>query len=143
MTFREFLDVYRGYRIPRFKLIEHRNWWFTFSGILVVLSLMGIFWRGFNFSIDFEGGAQLSYPLHTGETVGDIESTLGKYGLTGAIPAPTPTSAGWPAMLSGTEAHPSVPARAYWSSSPEISSIRASVGWKRSVSKTLDLPWIT
>ena len=37
MTFREFFDVYRGYRIPRFKLIEHRfekndlleisNWW--------------------------------------------------------------------------------------------------------------------
>jgi preprotein translocase subunit SecF len=85
MTFREFFDVYRGYRIPRFKLIEHRNWWFAFSGVLIVLSLVGIFVRGFNFSIDFEGGAQLSYPLHTGETVQDIESTLGRYGLTGEV----------------------------------------------------------
>ena len=31
MTFREFVDVYRGYRIPHFKIIEHKSWWFTFS----------------------------------------------------------------------------------------------------------------
>src|SRR5206468_11711406 len=85
MTFREFADVYRGYRIPRFKLIEHRNWWFTFSGILIVLSIGGILFRGFNFSIDFEGGAQLSYPLHTAVTVQDVESILTSYGLTGEV----------------------------------------------------------
>src|SRR5262249_1843253 len=85
MTFREFADVYRGYRIPRFKLIEHRNWWFIFSGVLIVLAIVGIVFRGFNFSIDFEGGAQLSYPLHTGATVQDIESVLAKYGLTGEV----------------------------------------------------------
>ena len=85
MTFREFFDVYRGYRIPRFKLIEHRNWWFTFSGILIVLSILGITLRGFNYSIDFEGGAQISYPLHTGETVQDVEATLANYGLTGEV----------------------------------------------------------
>jgi preprotein translocase subunit SecF len=85
MTFREFADVYRGYRIPRFKLIEHRNWWFIFSGVLIVLSLLGMVVRGFNFSIDFEGGAQLSYPIHTGATVQDIESTLSSYGLTGEV----------------------------------------------------------
>ena len=66
---REFFDVYRGYRIPHFKLIEHRNWWFAFSSVLIVLSLLGIFVRGFNFSIDFEGGARISYPLRTQITV--------------------------------------------------------------------------
>ena len=85
MTFREFFDVYRGYRIPHFKLIEHRNWWFTFSGILIVLSILGITVRGFNYSIDFEGGAQIAYPLHTGETVQDVEATLATYGLTGSV----------------------------------------------------------
>jgi len=85
MTFREFADVYRGYRIPRFKLIEHRNWWFIFSGVLIVLSLVGIIFRGFNFSIDFEGGAQLAYPLQTNVSVQDIESTLSGYGLTGEV----------------------------------------------------------
>ena len=85
MTFREFFDVYRGYRIPRFKLIEHRNWWFTFSGILIVLSLIGIAVRGFNYSIDFKGGAQLAYPLHTDASVQDIQATLANYGLTGSV----------------------------------------------------------
>jgi preprotein translocase subunit SecF len=85
MRVREFFDVYRGYRIPRFKLIEHRNWWFTFSGILIVLSLVGITVRGFNYSIDFEGGAQLAYPLHTDATVQDIQATLANYGLTGSV----------------------------------------------------------
>jgi preprotein translocase subunit SecF len=85
MTFREFFDVYRGYRIPRFKLIEHRNWWFIFSGVLIVVSIGAMVLSGFNFSIDFEGGAQLSYPLHTPATVQDIESTLSTYGLTGEV----------------------------------------------------------
>jgi len=85
MRVREFLDVYRGYRIPRFKLIEHRNWWFTFSGILIVLSLVGIAVRGFNYSIDFKGGAQLAYPLHTDASVQDIQATLANYGLTGSV----------------------------------------------------------
>ncbi len=85
MTFREFFDVYRGYRIPRFKLIEHRNWWFTFSGILIVLSLIGIAVRGFNYSIDFKGGAQLAYPLHTDASVQDIQAALANYGLTGSV----------------------------------------------------------
>ena len=85
MTFREFFDVYRGYRIPRFKLIEHRNWWFTFSGILIVLSLIGIAVRGFNYSMDFKGSAQLAYPLHTDASVQDIQATLANYGLTGSV----------------------------------------------------------
>src|SRR5206468_2458814 len=58
---------------------------FTFSGILIVLSIGGIVFRGFNFSIDFEGGAQLSYPIHTEATVQDVEATLATYGLTGEV----------------------------------------------------------
>jgi preprotein translocase subunit SecF len=77
---REFFDVYRGYRIPHFKLIEHRNWWFTFSAVLIVLSLVGIFVRGFNFSIDFEGGARISYPLHAQVSVQDVEATMSRFG---------------------------------------------------------------
>jgi preprotein translocase subunit SecF len=81
---REFLDVYRGYRIPHFKLIEHRNWWFTFSAVLIVLSLVGIFVRGFNFSIDFEGGARISYPLHAQVSVQDVEATMARFGYADA-----------------------------------------------------------
>ena len=42
MTFRDAFAVYRGYRVPHLQLIEHRRWWFTFSGVLIVLSLVGM-----------------------------------------------------------------------------------------------------
>jgi hypothetical protein len=53
MTFRDAFAVYRGYRVPHLQLIEHRRWWFTFSGALIVLSLIGMIFSGFHFSIDF------------------------------------------------------------------------------------------
>ena len=42
MNVRSAFAVYRGYRVPHLQLIEHRNWWFIFSGILIALSLIGI-----------------------------------------------------------------------------------------------------
>ena len=61
MSVRSAFAVYRGYRVPHLQLIEHRNWWFIFSGILIALSLIGIVVNGFHFSIDFVGGARLDY----------------------------------------------------------------------------------
>ena len=58
MSLRNAYAVYRGYRVPHLQLIEHRRWWFTFSGVLIVLSLVGIIVSGFHFSIDFVGGAE-------------------------------------------------------------------------------------
>jgi len=81
MNWRHTVDTYRGHTIPHFKLVEHRRWWFTFSGVLIVLSLLGLFWRGLNYSIDFEGGAQISYPLLvTDVTAADIVDTMGQFG---------------------------------------------------------------
>jgi preprotein translocase subunit SecF len=81
MTYREFMDVYRGYRIPHFQLIEHRNRWFIFSGTLIVLSLIGLFGVGLKYSIEFKGGAQISFPLRSTATVQDISTTLENAGL--------------------------------------------------------------
>jgi preprotein translocase subunit SecF len=82
--FRHALDVYRGYRAPRFQLIEHRNRGFIFSGILVVLSLAGLLFAQLNFSIDFEGGAQITYPTNQTVAIADIQSTLHSAGLSGS-----------------------------------------------------------
>ena len=57
MSVKSAYGVYRGYRVPHLQLIEHRRWWFIFSGILIALSLIGIIVNGFHFSIDFVGGA--------------------------------------------------------------------------------------
>ncbi len=84
MTFREFADVYRGYRIPHFEIIAHMRRWFIFSGILIVLSIIGIA-TGLTYSIDFTGGAQISYPTATSVTVEDVRATLEGYGIEGEV----------------------------------------------------------
>jgi preprotein translocase subunit SecF len=83
-SFRHALDVYRGYRVPRFQLIEHRNRGFAFSAILIVLSLAGLAFVRLNFSIDFEGGAQISYPTTQAVVIGEVQTTLEDAGLTGS-----------------------------------------------------------
>ncbi|HEY7478804.1 MAG TPA: protein translocase subunit SecF [Actinomycetota bacterium] len=85
MTFREFMDVYRGYRTPHLKIIEHRRRWFLFSGFLIAISLVGLLVMRLNLSIDFEGGAQISYPLETAVTAEDVQATLDDFGLTGEV----------------------------------------------------------
>ncbi len=83
-SLRHVLDVYRGYRVPRFQLIEHRNRGFIFSGVLVVLSLAGLLFVGLNFSIDFEGGAQITYPTNQAVAIGDVQDLLSSSGLAGS-----------------------------------------------------------
>jgi preprotein translocase subunit SecF len=78
-------SVYRGYRVPHLQLIEHRRWWFIFSGVLIALSLIGIIVNGFHFSIDFVGGAELNYTPSTTLTADQIQSVLDNYKLPGEI----------------------------------------------------------
>ena len=85
MSLRNAYAVYRGYRVPHLQLIEHRRWWFTFSGVLIVLSLVGMILSGFHFSIDFVGGAEIDYAPATPVTTDQIQSVLDTYGLTGEI----------------------------------------------------------
>ncbi len=78
------LETYRGHTIPHFRFVERRNTWFAFSGVLIALSLIGLFASGLNYSIDFEGGARLVYPLETDVTVADVSATLADAGREGA-----------------------------------------------------------
>ena len=55
--------TYRGHTVPHFRIIERRNVWFAFSGVLIVLSLVGLVASGLNYSIDFDGGAKLQLPV--------------------------------------------------------------------------------
>jgi preprotein translocase subunit SecF len=77
MSFRSTMDTFRGYRVPRFHIIEHRRWWAILSGTLVILSLLGLFVRDLNLSIDFSGGTLLVYPNESGATVEDVRDVLG------------------------------------------------------------------
>jgi preprotein translocase subunit SecF len=73
---REAVSVFRGHREPRFRLIEHRRWWFALSGTVILLSLIGLFVRGLNLSIDFEGGSQITYEDRTGVSAEDVRGVL-------------------------------------------------------------------
>jgi preprotein translocase subunit SecF len=85
MSLRSAFAVYRGYRVPHLQLIEHRNWWFIFSGVLIALSLIGMILSGFHFSIDFVGGAELNYTVQTPVSADQIQTVLDRYGLTAEI----------------------------------------------------------
>ncbi len=85
MNLREAMDVYRGYRSPNLRIMENKKRWFAFSGFLIVLSLVGLFAVRLTFSIDFQGGAQILYPLKTTATAADIQQVLVERGLEGEV----------------------------------------------------------
>jgi preprotein translocase subunit SecF len=74
------IETYRGHTIPQLGIIEGRNRWFAFSGILIALSLIGLLFIRLDLSIDFTGGTQLSYPLRTTATAEDISGLLADLG---------------------------------------------------------------
>jgi preprotein translocase subunit SecF len=80
VNLRHAIDTYRGHTVPHFRLIDQRNRWFAFSGVLILLSLGGLIFRHLNLSIEFEGGAQISYPLESDVSVQDITAVLARNG---------------------------------------------------------------
>ena len=80
MNYHHAMETYRGHTIPHFRFTERRNIWFTFSGALIVLSLAGLIFSGLNYSIDFEGGAQISFELRSGVTTEEIGAIMAEAG---------------------------------------------------------------
>lgn len=67
--------------MKKFNVVHHCKYWFTLSGILVILSLASILMNGFNFGIDFTGGTILDVTYSQPVTVADVRSGLSKSGL--------------------------------------------------------------
>jgi preprotein translocase subunit SecF len=74
------IETYRGHTIPQLGIIEGRNRWFAFSGIMIALSLIGLLFIRLDLSIDFTGGTRLSYPVRTDATAEDISTLLADEG---------------------------------------------------------------
>jgi preprotein translocase subunit SecF len=81
VNIRRALDTYRGHTIPHVRWVEHRNRWFAISGILILLSLGGLIFRGLNFSIDFEGGARITYTPAEPVSPAEVQETLRAHGI--------------------------------------------------------------
>ncbi|MGH2659163.1 MAG: hypothetical protein ACRDHS_05705, partial [Actinomycetota bacterium] len=78
MNIRHAVATFRGHREPHFGIIEHRRWWFLLSGVVLLISLVGLVFRSLNLSIDFEGGSQLTYDNESGVTVDQVQSVLAR-----------------------------------------------------------------
>jgi preprotein translocase subunit SecF len=76
MSVRRALDTFRGYRHPEFHIIQQRRRWAIVSGVVIAISLLGLFWRGLNYSIDFTGGTLIEYRLATAASVEEIREVL-------------------------------------------------------------------
>jgi preprotein translocase subunit SecF len=63
--------------------VGRRKLWFTISAVAVVLSLAGLFWKGLNLGIDFEGGTVWVVPAGDA-SVGDVRDAVDEFGLAGS-----------------------------------------------------------
>jgi preprotein translocase subunit SecF len=81
VNLRHAIDTYRGHTIPHVRWVEHRNRWFAISGVLILLSLGGLLFGDLNFSIDFEGGAQITYTPTKSVGPEQIQATLHDHGI--------------------------------------------------------------
>ncbi|MFL5799157.1 MAG: protein translocase subunit SecF [Actinomycetota bacterium] len=84
MNLRRAVSTFRGHREPHVDFIGKTWYWFALSGFFVLLSLVGLFARGLNYSIDFKGGAQLRYPNEKNVSARQITGILGQYGRSDA-----------------------------------------------------------
>jgi preprotein translocase subunit SecF len=84
VNFREGLATFRGHRVPHLNIVGRRNWWFALSGFVILLSLIGLFVRGLNFSIEFNGGSLLQFPNQSGASVSDYQAVMARFGLSDA-----------------------------------------------------------
>jgi preprotein translocase subunit SecF len=75
------IATFRGHQVPAFPIIARSRWWFVLSGTLIALSIVGLFFPGLTMSIDFEGGALLTYPNTGGLTVEQVKSQVERAGV--------------------------------------------------------------
>jgi len=76
VSLRRALDTFRGYRHPEFHIVQRRRRWMILSGTVIALSLVGLVFRGLNYSIDFTGGTLIQYQLEADVSVEDIRDVL-------------------------------------------------------------------
>ena len=53
-------ELFTGKR--SFNIVGRRNLWYGIAGLLIVVSVVGIFVKGLNFGIEFRGGTELRVP---------------------------------------------------------------------------------
>ncbi|HEX2234080.1 MAG TPA: protein translocase subunit SecD, partial [Thermoleophilaceae bacterium] len=63
-----------------FDFSGHSRWFFSFSGVILVIGALAIAGKGINFGIDFESGTRIIAPLQSEASVEDVRDTLAPLG---------------------------------------------------------------
>jgi preprotein translocase subunit SecF len=71
-------DLYRGE--TEFDFVRHRRRFFVISGIVLLISIFSLLFRGLNGSIDFTGGAIVEAPNQSGQDVAGYRAGLATIG---------------------------------------------------------------
>ena len=66
--------LYRGE--TNFDLIGQRKKWYVASAIIVLICLLSIVFRGFNFGIEFSGGNEYQVPFRSGTTLSQMRGVV-------------------------------------------------------------------
>ncbi len=70
--------LYRGE--VSFDFVGRQKLWYSISGLILVLSLVGLFARGLNFSVDFKGGSVIQFPATSTTSLMQVQNAVGDTG---------------------------------------------------------------
>ena len=65
----------------RFDFIGRSKWFFSMSGVILLICALAMAIQGLNFGIDFEGGTRITAPLERAASVDEVRSVLDSQGL--------------------------------------------------------------
>jgi preprotein translocase subunit SecF len=82
---REAIALFRGQREFHLDVVGRRRRWFLLSGVMLLVSLVGLLVMQLNLGIDFRGGAILEYENRAGVTADDIRQTLARFDREDAV----------------------------------------------------------
>jgi preprotein translocase subunit SecF len=70
--------LYRGE--VSFDFVGRQKLWYSISGLILVLSLVGLFVGGLNFSVDFKGGSVIQFPATSATSLMQVQNAVGDTG---------------------------------------------------------------
>jgi len=76
-------DLYSGRRSIDF--VGRRHVWYAASGVIIIAAVLGLYFRGLNFGIEFVGGAQYTVSMPSGEATQSNADSLAAQAATGDL----------------------------------------------------------
>jgi len=66
--------LYRGE--VSFDFVGRQKLWYAISGLILLLSLVGLFGRGLNFTVDFKGGSVIQFPASSATSISQVQRAV-------------------------------------------------------------------